>query len=348
MKFENAAYAKRWLSTFQHALLPDGWANERINVQVDEDSVNVSLPFVSGDIVAQLKAWAIDQGVSLNTSVVVAPLQTSQPRHVKGVRNIIAVSSGKGGVGKSTTAVNLALALQAQGAKVGVLDADIYGPSIPLMLGQLEARPETRDGKMMQPVMAHGLATNSIGYLIDDADAAVWRGPMASKALMQLLNETEWPDVDYLVVDLPPGTGDIQLTLAQQIPVTGAIVVTTPQDLALADVRKGVAMFDKVNVPVLGIIENMSFHVCQKCGHEEAIFGEGGAAALATEHGLKLLADMPLDRRIRADIDAGSPSVVAQPASDLADKYCQLAQQVSALLFWQGKNVPQQISVKEV
>src|SRR5476651_305763 len=208
---------------------------------------------------------------------------------IKGVRNIIAVSSGKGGVGKSTTAVNVALALAAEGGKVGILDADIYGPSVPNMLGTAHERPTSPDGQHMAPIMAHGLATNSIGYMVTEDNAMVWRGPMASKALLQLLNDTLWPELDYLVLDMPPGTGDIQLTLAQSIPVTGALVITTPQDIALADARKGIVMFEKVGVPVLGIVENMSVHICSHCGHLEDIFGSGGAQRLAEQFNCALL-----------------------------------------------------------
>jgi ATP-binding protein involved in chromosome partitioning len=244
---------------------------------------------------------------------------------VNGVKNIIAVSSGKGGVGKSSTAVNLALALAAEGAKVGILDADIYGPSIPNMLGAENQRPTSPDGTHMAPIMAHGLATNSIGYLVTDDNAMVWRGPMASKALMQMLQETMWPDLDYLVLDMPPGTGDIQLTLAQNIPVTGAVVVTTPQDIALIDAKKGIVMFEKVEVPVLGIVENMSMHICSNCGHHEPIFGTGGAEKLAEQYHTQLLGQMPLHITLREDLDSGKPTVVSRPDSEFADMYRQLA-----------------------
>jgi len=267
---------------------------------------------------------------------------------VKGVKNLIAVSSGKGGVGKSSTAVNLALALIAEGAKVGLLDADIYGPSIPDMLGTQNERPTSPDGTHMAPIMAHGLATNSIGYLVTDDNAMVWRGPMASKALMQLLNETLWPDLDYLILDMPPGTGDIQLTLAQNVPVTGAIVVTTPQDIALIDARKGIVMFEKVNVPVLGIVENMSVHVCSNCGHHEPIFGSGGALALAEQYQTRLLSQLPLHITLREDLDDGEPTVVRRPDSEFTWLYRQLAGQVAAQLYWDGEVIPDDIAFRVV
>jgi len=267
---------------------------------------------------------------------------------IKGVRNILAISSGKGGVGKSTTAVNLALALAAEGAKVGLLDADIYGPSVPNMLGTEEERPTSPDGQHMAPIMAHGLATNSIGYLVTDENAMVWRGPMASKALLQMLQDTLWPDLDYLILDMPPGTGDIQLTLAQSVPVTGALVVTTPQDIALLDAMKGIVMFEKVKVPVLGIIENMSMHICSQCGHHEAIFGTGGAQKLAEKYRCELLAQMPLHISLREDLDRGEPTVVANPDSEFTAIYRQLAARVAAQLYWKGDAIPTEIAFRAV
>jgi ATP-binding protein involved in chromosome partitioning len=244
-----------------------------------------------------------------------------------GVKNIIAVASGKGGVGKSTVAANLALALAAEGAAVGVLDADIYGPSQPTMLG-VTGRPESADGKMMEPLLGHGLQVNSIGFLIDADSPVVWRGPMATSALDQLLRQTRWHDLDYLVVDMPPGTGDIQLTLAQRAPVTGAVIVTTPQDIALLDAKKGLRMFEKVNIPVLGVVENMSMHVCSQCGHTEAIFGSGGGVAMCEQYGVELLGQVPLDRHIREQADAGCPSVAAEPESTTAALYRDIARKV--------------------
>jgi ATP-binding protein involved in chromosome partitioning len=228
------------------------------------------------------------------------------------------VASGKGGVGKSTVAVNVALALAQEGARVGVLDADIYGPSQPRMLGLMGRRPETRDGKSLEPLVAHGLEAMSIGFLVDDQQPMAWRGPMVTSALNQLLTQTNWGDLDYLIVDMPPGTGDIQLTLAQRVPVSGAVIVTTPQDIALADARKGLEMFQKVNVPVLGVVENMSLHVCTNCGHEEHIFGEHGGETLSAQYGVPLLGSLPLDRRIRVETDEGKPTVVAEPDGALA------------------------------
>ncbi|PKO51947.1 MAG: iron-sulfur cluster carrier protein ApbC [Betaproteobacteria bacterium HGW-Betaproteobacteria-20] len=244
------------------------------------------------------------------------------------VKNIIAVASGKGGVGKSTTSVNLALALAAEGATVGLLDADIYGPSQPQMLG-ISGRPESTDGKSMNPMLAHGLQAMSIGFLIDADTPMVWRGPMVTGALEQLLRETNWDALDYLVVDLPPGTGDIQLTLAQKIPVTGAIIVTTPQDIALLDARKGLKMFEKVGIPILGIVENMSTHICSNCGHEEHIFGSGGGALMCKDYNVDLLGSLPLDISIREQADSGNPTVIAQPDSKIANIYKEIARKAA-------------------
>jgi len=240
------------------------------------------------------------------------------------VKNIIAVASGKGGVGKSTTSVNLALALAAEGATVGLLDADIYGPSQPQMLG-ISGRPESTDGKSMDPMLAHGIQAMSIGFLIDNDTPMVWRGPMVTGALEQLLRDTKWRDLDYLVIDLPPGTGDIQLTLAQKIPVTGAIIVTTPQDIALLDARKGLKMFEKVSIPILGIVENMSTHICSQCGHEEHIFGTGGGALMSKDYSVDLLGSLPLDIKIREQSDGGQPTVIADPNGPIATIYKKIA-----------------------
>ncbi|KAA6208174.1 iron-sulfur cluster carrier protein ApbC [Avibacterium paragallinarum] len=271
---------------------------------------------------------------------------------VKGIKNIIAVSSGKGGVGKSTVSVNLALALQAQGAKVGLLDADIYGPSVPHMLGVADQRPTSPDNKHINPIEVYGLRTNSIGYLMEPDNATIWRGPMASSALSQLLQETLWAkdgvELDYLVIDMPPGTGDIQLTLSQQIPVTGAIVVTTPQDIALIDAIKGISMFQRVSVPVLGIVENMSVHICSNCGHHEPIFGTGGAEKMAEKYQVKVLAQQPLHIRLREDMDNGKPTVVSAPDSEIAQSFLQLAEKVASELYWQGEIIPSEILFKAV
>jgi len=250
---------------------------------------------------------------------------------IPGVKNIIAVASGKGGVGKSTTAVNLALALAAEGAQVGVLDADIYGPSQPTMLG-IAGRPESKDGKTLEPLEAYGVQAMSIGFLIDVDTPMVWRGPMVTQALEQLLRDTNWRDIDYLIVDLPPGTGDIQLTLAQKVPVTGAVIVTTPQDIALIDARKGLKMFEKVSVPIVGIVENMAVHICSKCGHAEHIFGEGGAERMCRDYKVPFLGSLPLDIRIRENADSGRPTVVADPDGAIAQVYKEIARKTAVFV----------------
>jgi ATP-binding protein involved in chromosome partitioning len=255
-----------------------------------------------------------------------------QLRQIQGIKNIVAVASGKGGVGKSTTAANFALALAYDGAAVGLLDADIYGPSQPRMMGLAGERPTTRDGKSFQPLHAYGVQVMSIGFLIDEEQPMVWRGPMVTQALTQLLSDCHWGALDYLIVDMPPGTGDIQLTLSQRVPVAGAVIVTTPQDIALLDARKGLKMFQKVDVPVLGIVENMSTHVCSNCGHEEHIFGAGGGRRMAEQYGVDLLAELPLDIRIREQADGGKPTVVAEPESALAKAYIDMARHTSARL----------------
>ena len=268
---------------------------------------------VSVNVYAKIVAHSVQRGVKL----------------LPNVRNIIAVASGKGGVGKSTTAANLALALAAEGANVGLLDADIYGPSQPMMLG-VSGKPDSKDGKTMEPLRAHGLQIASIGFMIDPDQPMVWRGPMVTQALEQLLTDTRWHDVDYLVIDLPPGTGDIQLTLAQKVPVTGSVIVTTPQDIALIDARKGLKMFEKVNVPILGIVENMAVHVCSNCGHAEHIFGEGGGAKMCADYNVELLGSLPLDRAIREQADGGKPTVVADPDGKVAAIYKEIARKVAA------------------
>ncbi len=266
---------------------------------------------VSANVYQKIVTHAVQRGVKL----------------IPGVKNIVAVASGKGGVGKSTTAVNLALALAAEGASVGILDADIYGPSLPQMLG-ITGRPESADGKSLEPLEAHGIQSMSIGFLIDPETPMVWRGPMVTQALTQLLGDTRWRELDYLIVDMPPGTGDIQLTLAQQVPVTGAVIVTTPQDIALLDARKGLKMFEKVGIPILGIVENMSIHICSKCGHEEHIFGSGGGQSMATDYDVELLGALPLDIRIREQVDGGEPTVVADPTGRPAEIYRAIARRI--------------------
>jgi len=249
-----------------------------------------------------------------------------------GVKNVIAVASGKGGVGKSTTAVNLALALAAEGASVGMLDADIYGPSLPQMLGIGACRPESTDGETMEPVEAHGLQVMSVGLLVDDDTPMIWRGPMAAKALTQLMTETRWRDLDYLVIDLPPGTGDVQLTLAQSAPLTGAVIVTTPQDIALIDARKGLKMFEKVGVPILGVVENMGIHLCSGCGREEHIFGVGGGQKICDDYGVPFLGALPLDLKIREETDSGAPTVAKDPESRIAEIYRDIARKTAVAL----------------
>lgn len=266
--------------------------------------------------------------LTLNSRVSTHAVQESL-RPLPNVRNIIAVASGKGGVGKSTTSVNLALALAQQGAKVGLLDADIYGPSAPIMLG-INERPTSIDGKSMRPLEAHGIQTNSLGFLMQEDAPAIWRGPMATQALTQLITQTAWNDLDYLIVDMPPGTGDIALTMAQKIPLVGAVVVTTPQDMALADAKKGLRMFQQVNVPVLGIIENMSVHVCSNCGHTEAIFGQHGGREMAEQYNVPWLGALPLAMSIREQTDSGTPTVVAAPTSAEAALYHEIATKVAA------------------
>jgi ATP-binding protein involved in chromosome partitioning len=276
------------------------------------------------EVIAALKqAGAGNVSVGVSSKVVSHSVQRGV-KLVPGIKNIVAVASGKGGVGKSTTAVNLALALAAEGAAVGVLDADIYGPSQPTMLG-IAGRPESKDGKSLEPMMGHGLQAISIGFLIDVDTPMVWRGPMVTQALEQLLKDTRWRDLDYLVVDLPPGTGDIQLTLAQKVPVTGAVIVTTPQDIALIDARKGLKMFEKVGIPILGVVENMSTHICPKCGHESHIFGTGGAERMCKDYGTELLGQLPLDESIREQADSGKPTVVSDPDGKAAEIYRRIA-----------------------
>ena len=309
------------------------------NVKVEGDRVSVDILLgypaksqiepIRREVTAKLKSLPDVGSVSVNVTMKIVPHAVQRGvKLIPGVRNIVAVASGKGGVGKSTTAVNLALALAAEGARVGVLDADIYGPSQPMMLG-ITGRPESKDGKALEPMEGHGLQAMSIGFLIDVDKAMVWRGPMVTQALEQLVNQTNWRDLDYLIVDLPPGTGDIQLTLAQRVPVTGAVIVTTPQDIALIDARKGLRMFEQVSIPILGIVENMSTHICSNCGHEEHIFGEGGGERMGRDYKVELLGSLPLDIRIREQADSGMPTVVADPDGRIADIYRQIARRVA-------------------
>jgi ATP-binding protein involved in chromosome partitioning len=253
------------------------------------------------------------------------------------VKNIIAVASGKGGVGKSTTAVNMALALAAEGARVGLLDADIYGPSQPMMMG-IDGRPESEDGQTMEPLENHGVQVMSIGFLVNQDEAMIWRGPMATQALEQLLRQTNWKDLDYLIVDMPPGTGDIQLTLSQRVPMTGAVIVTTPQDIALLDARKGIKMFEKVGVPILGVVENMAVHVCSKCGHVEHIFGADGGKKMAAEYEMDYLGALPLNMQIRLQADSGMPTVIADPEGEIAQLYKSVSRQVAVKIAAKAKD----------
>jgi ATP-binding protein involved in chromosome partitioning len=309
------------------------------NIQINADKVSLDIVLgypaksvmtgVQALVVQNLKALANVSDVAVNIgSRIVAHKVQQGVNLMPNVKNIIAVASGKGGVGKSTTSVNLALALAAEGATVGLLDADIYGPSQPQMLG-ISGRPDTTDGKSMEPMLAHGIQAMSIGFLVDIDTPMVWRGPMVTGALEQLLRDTKWNDLDYLVIDLPPGTGDIQLTLAQKIPVTGAIIVTTPQDIALLDARRGLKMFEKVNIPILGIVENMSTHICSNCGHEEHIFGAGGGAKMCADYNVDLLGSLPLDMSIREQADSGRPSVISQPDSAIANIYKEIARKAA-------------------
>jgi ATP-binding protein involved in chromosome partitioning len=317
-------------------------------ITIENNSVNVKieLGYPALSFHEELKAIVEQQLKTLNgigsitvevgTKIISHAVQQAlKPQ--RNIKNIIAVASGKGGVGKSTTAVNLALALAAEGATVGILDADIYGPSIPTMLG-LSGYPESRDNKTMLPKVAYHIQTMSIGYLVDAGQAMIWRGPMVTNALQQLLRDTHWDNVDYLIVDLPPGTGDIQLTLSQQIPVSGAIIVTTPQDIALIDAQRGLGMFQKVNVPVLGIVENMSMHICSNCGHSEAIFGTGGGVVMAETNHVDFLGALPLDINIRIQVDSGQPTVAVDPDSPAAQMYKAIARKATAKLALKAKD----------
>ncbi len=282
-------------------------------------------------------AGAKDVTVNVAQNIIAHKVQGTL-RVLPGVKNIIAVSSGKGGVGKSTVSANLALALAHEGARVGVLDADIYGPSQPTMLGAADDTPVSEDGKTMEPVVSLGLQINSIGFMVDEDEPMIWRGPLAARTLEQLLQQTHWNDLDYLVIDMPPGTGDIQLTLSQSVPITGAVVVTTPQDIALIDAKKGLRMFEKVNVPILGVVENMSVFICPKCGEIEHIFGEGGAERMSREYGVPVLGQLPLSAKIREQADSGCPTVAAEPDSPAGLMYREMAMKVAGALARLGKD----------
>jgi ATP-binding protein involved in chromosome partitioning len=326
-----------------HLGIPLGDAKAVKSVRFEDGRVRVEVelgfPIARGAVVLQDQIGRLladrpgigPAEVTVGWKVAAQAVDGSRPP-LPGISNVIAVASGKGGVGKSTTAVNLALALALDGASVGLLDADIYGPSQPRMMGLLGVRPTSVDGRRMEPPEAHGIKVMSIGFLVEEEQPMVWRGPMVTQALTQLLSETNWGNLDYLVVDMPPGTGDIQLTLAQRVPVSGAVIVTTPQDIALLDARKGLRMFQKVAVPVLGIVENMGTHICSNCGHEEPVFGSGGGRSMAEQYGVALLASLPLDIRIREQTDGGRPTVVAEPDGPLGLAYLEMARRTAALL----------------
>ncbi len=318
----------------------------QVMVEGDQVVVDVVLGFPAAgykdDLAAKLKEMveSLDgvQKARVNVSFAIEAHSVQKGvKTISGIKNIIAIASGKGGVGKSTTATNMALALSADGAKVGILDADIYGPSQPRMMG-ITGKPESKDGQSLEPLVSYDIQTMSIGFLVDEETPMIWRGPMVTQALQQLLNDTNWTDLDYLVIDLPPGTGDIQLTLAQQVPVSGAVIVTTPQDIALLDARKGLKMFEKVEVPVLGIIENMSIHICSSCGNEEHIFGEGGGMRMSEQHNVDFLGALPLDKAIREEVDNGRPSVVANPDGRIAQIYKDIGRRTAAKLSLKSKN----------
>ncbi len=317
------------------------------NIAVDGDNVTVDILLgypAAGSrdgLATKLKEKVIGAGAKNATINISSKVEShgvqKGVKPIPNIKNIIAVASGKGGVGKSTVAVNLALALSAEGASVAILDADIYGPSQPRMLG-VKMKPESKDGRSLEPVISYHLQSMSIGYLIDEETPMIWRGPMVTQALEQLLRDTNWKEVDYLVIDLPPGTGDTQLTLAQKVPVTGAVIVTTPQDIALLDARKGLKMFEKVEIPVLGVVENMSTHICSKCGHEEHIFGAGGGQKMADDYDVDFLGALPLDIRIREETDAGRPTVIADPDCRISQIYRDIARRVAAKLSLQKKD----------
>jgi ATP-binding protein involved in chromosome partitioning len=319
-------------------------AVKSIELTDDKILVRIELGYPAGDYRNELKKQVEEALAGFNTALDITIEQKIEAhavqkslKRISGIKNIIAVASGKGGVGKSTTSANLALALASDGAQVGILDADIYGPSQPRMLG-MSGTPESKDGTTLEPMQNHGLKAMSIGFLVEEDTPMIWRGPMVTQALEQLLKDTNWGDLDYLIVDLPPGTGDTQLTLSQKIPVSGAVIVTTPQDIALLDARKGLAMFEKVEVPVLGIVENMSIHICSECGHAEHIFGQGGGERMSEEYKVDFLGSLPLDIHIREQADNGNPTVIADPDGKVAGMYRDISRRMASRLAEQSKD----------
>ena len=347
MQKENIeAVLKEYQCPYMGTDLVSGNTVKDISVEGDNVSVKVVLGWPAEGIMqvfhenlhAKIVEAYPNAKVTLDLSYEIIPHTVQQSiERIKGIKNIIAVASGKGGVGKSTVSVNLALALQAEGATAAILDADIYGPSIPRMLG-LSGRPDSEDGKTLDPKTGHGLQAMSIGLLVEEETPMIWRGPMVTQALEQLLSDTNWKDVDFLIIDLPPGTGDVQLTLCQKIPLSGAVIVTTPQDISLIDARKGLKMFEKVEVPVLGVIENMSTFICPKCGTTESIFGEGGGEQLATENDVKLLGELPLQKSIREEMDKGTPTVSENPESPVSMVFREIARKMAATLSMRKKD----------
>ena len=338
------------LSTIQDRYLEKDIVSSKAlkNIEVDGDkvSVRIELGYPAGSYRNELKQVVetalsrMDQVAQVEVTVeqkVAAHAVQKSLKRIEGIKNIIAVASGKGGVGKSTTSANLALALSSDGAKVGILDADIYGPSMPRMLG-MSGTPESKDGSTLEPMENHNLKAMSIGFLVEEDTPMIWRGPMVTQALEQLLRDTNWGSLDYLIVDLPPGTGDTQLTLSQKIPVSGAVIVTTPQDIALLDARKGLAMFEKVEVPVLGVVENMSIHICSACGNAEHIFGQGGGKRMSEEFDVDFLGELPLNISIREQADAGNPTVIADPDGQISDMYREISRKMSARLAEKSKD----------
>ena len=339
------AKLKEYIDPYLEKDLVSAKAIKNIGINGGEVSLDIMLGFPAKGYIEKLAAKltelvsSIDGVSDVNIEIgikIAAHKAQKGVEPIPGIKNVIAVASGKGGVGKSTTSVNLALALSAEGARVGVLDADIYGPSQPRMLG-VNKRPESEDGKTLEPINSYDIQAMSIGFLVDEETPMIWRGPMVTQALNQLINDTKWTDLDYLIIDLPPGTGDIQLTLAQRVPVSGSVIVTTPQDIALLDARKALKMFEKVEVPVLGVIENMSIHICSECGHEEHIFGQGGGANMSEQYDVDLLGALPLDMAIRRDTDEGKPTVVADPEGRVAEIYRDIARRVAGKLSTQAK-----------